>query len=174
MRGRDIVNNWDFPPKISRHCHKSLVPKIVVRHVQREMFVKMSLSYRLGCLVNFVGMIFLCLLSLPNCFFQILLPHTLCSRLERFSTTNNLCDFWHSELQHVSTYAFCRRDDIYTQKWNCSSPNNLCKSLKSPSPLSSNRSIVWNSKQAEWYRQKKGFFYQMCLSDQYVYYEKSF
>ena len=30
MRRQNIVNNWDFPSKISRHCHKMLVPKIVV------------------------------------------------------------------------------------------------------------------------------------------------
>ena len=77
-------------------------------------------------------------------FFQSSLSHTLCSRLEWLSTTNNLCDFWHSKLQYVSTYAFCCWDDIFTQKWNRSSPNNLCKSTKTPPPLSSYRSIVWN------------------------------
>ena len=64
MRGQDIVNNWDFPSKISRHCHKRLVPKIVVRHVQREMFVKMSVRDRLDCLVYFVEMILLVVLFL--------------------------------------------------------------------------------------------------------------
>ena len=77
-------------------------------------------------------------------FFQSLLSHTLCSRLGILSTTINLCDFWLSKFQLVSTYAFCSWDDIFTQKWNCSSPNNLCKSPKSPSPLSTNHSIVWN------------------------------
>ena len=43
MWGQDIFNNWDFPSKISRHCHKRLVSKIVVWHEQREVFVKMSL-----------------------------------------------------------------------------------------------------------------------------------
>ena len=41
-------------------------------------------------------------------FFQSLFSHTLCSRLERFSTANNLSNLWCSKLQHVSTYAFCR------------------------------------------------------------------
>ena len=81
---------------------------------------------------------------LPRLFFQSLLSHTLCSRLEILSTTTNLCNFWHSKFQQVSTYAFCSWDGIFTQKRNSSSPNNLCKSPKSPSPLSSNRSIVWN------------------------------
>ena len=111
----------------------------------------MSLRDRLDCLVDFVGMILLCLLPAvrlrllsPNCFFQSLLSHTLCSRPEILSTTNNLCDFWHSKFQQVSTYAFCSWDDIFTQKWNCSSPNNLCKCTESPSTLSTNTSIVWN------------------------------
>ena len=30
MRRQDVVNNCDFPSKISRHCHKKLVPKVVV------------------------------------------------------------------------------------------------------------------------------------------------
>ena len=77
-------------------------------------------------------------------FSQSLSSHTLCSCLEIFSTTNNLCNFWHSKIQQVSTYAFCSWDDIFTQKWNCSSPNNLCKCTESPSTLSTNTPIVWN------------------------------
>ena len=49
-------------------------------------------------------------------FFQSMLSLTLCSRLERFSTANNLSNLWCRKLQHVSTYAFCRWDDIFTQK----------------------------------------------------------
>ena len=33
---------------------------------------------------------------------------------------------------------------MFTQKWNCSSPNNLCKCAESPSRLSTNTSIVRN------------------------------
>ena len=77
-------------------------------------------------------------------FSQSLSSHTLCSCLELLSTTNNLCNFWHSKFQQVSTYAFCSWDDIITQNWNCSSPNNLCKCTQSPSTLSTNTSIVWN------------------------------
>ena len=141
MPEQDVVKFWDFPSKISRHYHKRLVPKFVW-HDQREMFVKMSLRDRLDCLVGFVGLILLCLLPLRNCFFS-LLSHTLCCCLERCSTANNLSNLWCSKLQHVSTYSFCRWY-ISTQKGNCSSTNNLCKSPRSPSPLSSNRSTEWN------------------------------
>ena len=77
-------------------------------------------------------------------FSQSLSSHTLCSCLEILSTTNNLCNFWHSKFQQVSTYAFCSWDDTFTQKWNWSSPNNLCKCTEPPSTLSTNTSIVWN------------------------------
>ena len=77
-------------------------------------------------------------------FSQSLSSHTLCSCLKFLSTTNNLCNFWHSKFQQVSTYTFCSWDDIFTQKWNCNSPNNLCKCTKTPSTLSTNTSIEWN------------------------------
>ena len=77
-------------------------------------------------------------------FSQSLSSHTLCCCLKIFSTTNNHCNFWHSNFQQVSTYAFCSCDDKFTQKWNCRSPNNLCKCTESPSSLSTNTSIVWN------------------------------
>ena len=99
MWGQYIVNNWDFPSKISRHCHKRLVPKIVVWHVQREMFVKMSLRDRLDCLVDFVGMILLCFLAIrllpvrlrlpcpspsPNCFLRVFFPTLFAAVLKFF------------------------------------------------------------------------------------------
>ena len=77
-------------------------------------------------------------------FSQSLSSYTLCSCREILSTTNNLCNLWHSKFQQVSTYAFCSWDDIFTQKRNCSSPNNLCKCTESPSTLLTNTSIVWN------------------------------
>ena len=76
-------------------------------------------------------------------FSQSLFSHTLCSCLEIFSTTNNLCNFWRSKLQQVSTYAFCSWDDMFRQKWNCSSPINLCKCTESQSTLSTNNSLEW-------------------------------
>ena len=81
---------------------------------------------------------------LTQLFSQILSSYILCSCLDIPSTTNNLCNFWHSKFQQVSTYAFCSWDDMFTQKWNCSSPNNLCKCTESPSTLSTNTSIVWS------------------------------
>ena len=75
---------------------------------------------------------------------QSLSSHTLCSCLVILSTTNNLCNFWHSKFQQVSIYAFCGWDDVFTQKWNCSSPNNLCKCTESSSTLSTNTSLEWN------------------------------
>ena len=77
-------------------------------------------------------------------FSQSLLFHILCSCFEILSTTNNLCNFWRSNFQQVSTYAFCSRDDIFTQKWNWNTPNNFCRCTDSPSTLSTNTSIEWN------------------------------
>ena len=77
-------------------------------------------------------------------FSQSLSALTLCSCLEFLSITNNFWNFWHSKFQQVSTYAFCRWDGIFTQKWNCSSPKNLCKCTESPSTLSTITSIDWN------------------------------
>ena len=83
MQGQDMVNSWDFPLKTSRDCHKKLVSKIVVWHDQREMLVKMSLRDRLDWL-DFVGMILLCLLPLPNCFFRVCFPTLFAAELEDF------------------------------------------------------------------------------------------
>ena len=77
-------------------------------------------------------------------FSQCLSSHILCRCLDILSTTNNLCNFWHSKCQQVSTYAFCSWDDIFTQNWTCSSPNNLCKCTESSSTLSTNTSIELN------------------------------
>ena len=122
----------------------------------------MSLRDRLICFADFVGMTLLTLLFLlPAClpsaygsippaapftqlFSQSLSSHTLCSCLEILSITNNPCNFWKSKFQQVGTYAFCSWDDIFTQKSNCSSLNNLCKCTESPSTLSTNTSIEWN------------------------------
>ena len=120
----------------------------------------MSLRDQLICFADFVGMTlhavrfllppcrtptapFPCISLHPTVFSKSVFPHY-CSRLDILSNTNNLCNFWHSKFQQVSTYAFCSWDDIFKQKWNCSSPNNLCKCTESPSTLSTNTSIVWN------------------------------
>ena len=131
-------------------------------------------------------------------FSKSLSSHTLCSCLEIPSTTNNLCKFWRSKFQQVSTYAFCSWDNIFTQKWNGGSPDNLCKCTKSPSTLSTN--IEWNlylswsnhlvmsfrlemivgnfsehqNKTSDTDRYKTFFFHSSCLSSQCEYYEKIF
>ena len=48
------------------------------------MFVKMSLRDQLDCLVDFLGMILLCLLPLPNCFFRICFPTIFAAVLKDF------------------------------------------------------------------------------------------
>ena len=75
---------------------------------------------------------------------QSLYSHTLCSCLEILSTNNNLFNFWRSNFQQVSSYAICSWDNIFTQNWNCGSPNNMCKCSESPSTLSTNTFIEWN------------------------------
>ena len=48
------------------------------------MFVKITLRDRLDCLVEFVGMILLCLLPLPNCFLSVCLPTLFAADLKDF------------------------------------------------------------------------------------------
>ena len=121
------------------------------------MFVKLSHRDRLGCLADFVGMILLCLLPpfrklrapfrlqlpCPNCFFRVCFPTLFAAVLKFFLplTTPAISSTANSNKSAPTRFA---ADDIFTQKRNSSSPENLCKSPKSPSPLSSNRSIVWN------------------------------
>ena len=81
---------------------------------------------------------------LTQLFSQSLSSQTLYRCLEILSITNNLCNFWHSKFQQVSTYTFCSWVEIFTQKKNCSSPNNLCKCTESPSTLSTNTSLERN------------------------------
>ena len=98
------------------------------------------------CFPVFVGMTLLAvlfLLPLPNSFL-CLSSHTLCSCLETLSTTENLCNFWRSKFQQVSSYAFWSWVNIFTQKWNCRSPKYLCKCTESSSTLSTKTSIEKN------------------------------
>ena len=77
-------------------------------------------------------------------FYQSLSSHTACSCLEILSTTNNLCNFWRSTFQPVSTHAFWSWDDISTKKGNQGSPNNLSKCTEPPPTFSTNTSTEWN------------------------------
>ena len=76
MRRKYVIDNWEFTANTARNGHKRLVPKITLCiHVQREMFVKMSLRERLFMLVDFVGMnLRVLLLPLPSCFLNVILP----------------------------------------------------------------------------------------------------
>ena len=132
MGQQDIVNCRDFSSKISRICHKSLVPK-VTRHDYWKMFVKTSRRDRLACSADFVGRGMTLVSFFPanttQLFSQSLPSHTLCSCLEIFPATNSICKFWRSKFQQLSTYAFCSWDNIFIQKWKCGSPNNLCRCI---------------------------------------------
>ena len=134
MRGQDIVNNWDFPSKISRHCHKRLVPKIVVWHDQREMFVKMSFRDRLDCLVDFIGMIFLCLLRLPspNSFLRVCFSTLFASVLNFFLplTTSAISGTANSSMSALMRFAagttYLRKNGIAVLPITCAgAPNSL-------------------------------------------------
>ena len=106
----------------------------------------MSLRDRLTCFEHFVGMTLLAvlfLLPVPNSFLRVCL-RTLFAAVLKFLLPLTTSNFWHSKVQPVSTYAFCSWDVIFTQKWNCSSPNKLCKCTESPSTLSTNTSTEWD------------------------------
>ena len=99
----------------------------------------MSLRERLVCLVDFVGIIFLCLPPLPNCFLRVSFPTFFAAVLKDYIP---LVIYPISGAAN-SSMSFCRWDHISTQKGNCCSPKILCESPKSTSPRSSNPSIVW-------------------------------
>ena len=107
----------------------------------------MSLRDRLVCFGDFIGLNLLALLfllPLPICLLRVCRPTIFVAVLKFFCTTNSIFNFWRIKFQQVSTYAFCSWDDIFKKKWNCSSPNNLCKLTESPSTLSTNTSMKWN------------------------------
>ena len=82
------------------------------------------------------------LLPLPNCFLRVCPPTLFAAVLKFFlSLTTSAIS---GKSQKVSIYAICSWDDIFTQKWNCSSPKNLCNWIETPSTLSTNTSIGWN------------------------------
>ena len=60
------------------------------------------------------------------------------SSFEIFLSANNISYLWHCKFQQISTYAFCCWDDIFSQERNGGSPNNLRKSSKTTSSLTSN------------------------------------
>ena len=74
-------------------------------------------------------------------FSQFLSFRNFYSCFEVFPTADNLCNFWRSKFQHISIQTW---DDILTLKWNCRSPNKLCKCTGSPFTLSANTLIEWS------------------------------
>ena len=133
---------WDFPFKISRHCHKRLLPKIVGQD-QREMFAKKSLRDRLDYLVDFVGMIPPFLLPLPNCFFRVRFPSTFAAVLKDFLPliTSPISGAANSNMP--APLRFAAGTTYLRQKGNAVLPI-TCARAPNSLPLSSNPPIVWN------------------------------
>ena len=127
----------------------------------------MSLRDRLDCLVDFVEMTLLAVLLLlppclpasrppaapfrqrlpspsPNCFFRVCFPKHFANVLKDFLPliTSPISGAANSNKSAPMRSAAGKY--IFTQKWNGSSPNNLCKCAESPTTLSTNTSIVWN------------------------------
>ena len=100
-----------------------------------------------GLFCKFFGRTLLSCLPLPAntapLLSQFVFPHVFCSCLE-ICSTNNLCNFWDCNLQQVGTHTFCGSDDIFTQTWNCGSPNKLWKGPESSATLLTNTSIEWS------------------------------
>ena len=66
-----------FSPRFPETATKNWYWKLLTRHEQREIFVKMSLRDQLFCFADFVGMTLLALrllLPLPNCFLRVCFP----------------------------------------------------------------------------------------------------
>ena len=130
-----------FPETATKVWYRILLDMIIEKSLQKclfaaDWFVLQILLEWLCSQSSFV--------TTTQLFTQSLSSNTLCRCLEILSTTNNFSKFWHSKFQQVSTYAFCTWDDIFTQKWNCSSPKNLCKCTESPTTLATNTPIKWN------------------------------
>ena len=130
------------------------------------MFVKMSLRDRLDCLVDFVGMILLCFLAVhllpcrtpmapfrlrlprpspsPSCFLRVFFPTLFAAVLKFFLplTTSAISGTANSNMSAPMRFAagttYLRKKGIAVLPITCAS------GPISPSPLSSNRSIVWN------------------------------
>ena len=96
------------------------------------MFVEMSLRDRLDCLVDFVGMILLCLLPLPKCFFRVCFPTLFAAVLKFFLplTTSAISGTANSNNSAPTLFAagtiYLRKNGIEVQPITCASaPNPL-------------------------------------------------
>ena len=96
------------------------------------MFVKMSLRDRLDCLLDSAGMIILCLLPLPNCFFRIFFPTVFAADLKDFLPlrTSPISGASNSNLSAPMRFAagttYLRKNGIAVLPINCArAPNPL-------------------------------------------------
>ena len=155
VRRQDIVNQWDFPSKIPRNCHRRLVPES--NWHQWEMFVKISPRKRPVCLAVFFGSTLLaCFLyassfpltafydQYPKLFKEFAFPHS--SQLSwNLFTANNLCIVWRNNFQQVSTHTFSGCwDDVFMKKCQCRASKKLCNCTEIPSTLSTKNHMEWN------------------------------
>ena len=118
-----------------------LVPEVARHDLIKNTSSRPTALFCRFCLNDSAGTPFPAATNQP--FSRSLSSTVFCSCLEFLSTTTNLCTFWRSKIQQVTSYAFCSWVDKFTQKWSCSSPNNLCKCTESSSTLSTNTSIEW-------------------------------
>ena len=127
------------------------------------MFLEMSLRDRLSFFADFVWMTLLavlCLLPQPYRSFRVCLPTLFAAVLKFFLplTTSAISGAATSNKSAPRRLAVESWDDKLTQKWNCISPNNLCRCTESPSVLSTNTSIegnlylVWSNHHVTFFR----------------------
>ena len=112
--------------------------------IMRDVCGKVS-SRSTVCFTVFVGVtLYAVLFLLPLRIFSpvFVFPHSL-QLSWIFSTTIIICTFWYSKFQLVSTLTVRSWDNIFTQKWNSSSPITLSKCTKCPCMLSTSISIDW-------------------------------
>ena len=163
------------------------------------MFVKLSPRDRLDCLVDFVGMILLSFLPLSNCFFRVCFPTHFSAVLKYFlplitspisgATNPNMS----APMRLAAGTIYLRKKGIAVLPITCA------RALNPLSPLSSNRSMVWNfylprskhlvvsyvlemnigylskhqNKPSDTDRYKR-YFFTRCVSDRCAYSENNF
>ena len=84
------------------------------------------------------------LLPLLNCFLKVCLPTLFAAVLKFFPPLTTSAVSGTANSNKSAPTRFAAGTKCITQKWNCSSSNNLCKCTESTSRLSTNSSIVWN------------------------------
>ena len=119
----------------TENCTRSLVRKVC-----KDVFSRLTGLF-CGFWWNDLHAVF-SLLPLSICFLKFCLPTFFAAVLNFLLPINNLCKFWSSKIQQDSTHVFCR-DDVFTQKVNCGSSNNLCKCNETPTTLLTITSIEW-------------------------------